>query len=154
MPKYQFAVRHDDEQHDDVRWTHLPDEEAARRFAGLLVRELLSSKRYTDWSRSYLDIKDENGRLLVAIRFANQLSGLRGATHQKAQSGYRGRSSALRSEKRSERGYPKQRSLPSSGAPCRGVVWAIDSHQKTYPEMRYRFDHVLRRTLGGRQWPN
>ena len=70
MPKYQFAVRHDDEQHDDVRWTHLPDEEAARRFAGLLVRELLSSKRYTDWSRSYLDIKDENGRLLVAIRFA------------------------------------------------------------------------------------
>ena len=27
MPKYQFAVRHDDEQHDDVRWTHLPDEE-------------------------------------------------------------------------------------------------------------------------------
>jgi hypothetical protein len=85
---------------------------------------------------------------------ANQLSGLRGATHQKAQSGYRGRSSALRSEKRSERGYPKQRSLPSSGAPCRGVVWAIDSHQKTYPEMRYRFDHVLRRTLGGRQWPN
>jgi len=70
MPKYQFAVRHDDEQHDDVRWTHLPDEEAARRFARLLIRELISSKRHTDWSSSYLDIKDENGRALVAIPIA------------------------------------------------------------------------------------
>jgi hypothetical protein len=33
MPVYQFAVKRDSVPDPDVRWTHLSDDEAARRFA-------------------------------------------------------------------------------------------------------------------------
>ena len=69
MPVYQFAVNHDGQQETDVRWTHLPDEESARRFARLLIGEFVSSGQYRDWSRSYLEVRDGGGRLLLTIPF-------------------------------------------------------------------------------------
>jgi hypothetical protein len=67
MPIYQFAVRHGGEQDDDVRWMHLPDEKAARHFANQLIRDILSGGRQPDRVRYYLDIKNEDGELLLAI---------------------------------------------------------------------------------------
>lgn len=69
MPVYQFAVRRDDEQDADVRWTHLPDKEAARRFANLLIKEFVSSGRYPVSSRCRLEVKNENGEVLLSIPF-------------------------------------------------------------------------------------
>jgi hypothetical protein len=70
MPIYQFAVRRDNGRDDDVRWTHLPDDEAARRFAVLLIREVLASERQLELAHCYTDIKDRNGHLLFTIPFA------------------------------------------------------------------------------------
>ena len=70
MPIYQFAVRRDNGQDDDVRWTLLPDDEAARRFAILLIREVLASERQLELAHCYMDIKDGNGHLLFTIPFA------------------------------------------------------------------------------------
>lgn len=69
MPIYQFAVRQEDDQDADVRWTHLPDKETARRFANLLIREFISSGRYADSTRACLEIKDDTGDLLLSIPF-------------------------------------------------------------------------------------
>jgi hypothetical protein len=39
MPIYQFVVRSGDHEDDpDVRWSNLPDEDAARRYGHLLSR--------------------------------------------------------------------------------------------------------------------
>ena len=52
----------------DVRYTHLADEEAARRYAKLLIHELAPSGFYS--SRScFLEVKDETGSLLFSIPF-------------------------------------------------------------------------------------
>jgi hypothetical protein len=69
MPIYQFAVRREDNQNADVRWTHLPDKERARRFAHLLIREFVSSGRYGDSTRTCLEVKDDTGDLLLSIPF-------------------------------------------------------------------------------------
>jgi hypothetical protein len=69
MPLYQFAVRHEDQQDTDVRWTHLPDEDSARRFPRRLINEFISSGHYPDWSRSYLEVRDGRGGLLLTIPF-------------------------------------------------------------------------------------
>jgi hypothetical protein len=39
MPVHHFAVKWDDDQAPDVRYTHLADEEAARRYAKLLIHK-------------------------------------------------------------------------------------------------------------------
>jgi hypothetical protein len=70
MPIYQFAVRRDGEQDDDVRWTHLPDDETARRFAALLIQDALAIERHPDSARYCMDVKDGNGHLLFTIPFA------------------------------------------------------------------------------------
>ena len=45
-----------------VRWTHLPDEEAALRYGQyLLIREFKSSGRYPYASHSRLQVKDDRG---------------------------------------------------------------------------------------------
>ena len=68
MPVYQFAVKWDDDQTPDVRYTHLANEEAARRYAKLLIHELAPSGFYS--SRScFLEVKDETGSLLFSIPF-------------------------------------------------------------------------------------
>src|SRR6478672_13807270 len=68
MPVHQFAVKWDDDQTPDVRYTHLADEEAARRYAKLLIHELAPSGFYS--SRScFLEVKDETGSLLFSIPF-------------------------------------------------------------------------------------
>ena len=67
MPVYQFAVRRDSIQDPDVRWTHLSDDEAARRFANLLIKELVSSGRYAQSLRSHLEVKDDSGGVLLSI---------------------------------------------------------------------------------------
>ena len=68
MPVYQFAVKWDADQTPDVRYTHLADEEAARRYAKLLIHELAPSGFYS--SRScFLEVKDETGSLLFSIPF-------------------------------------------------------------------------------------
>ena len=70
MPIYQFVVIGGD--HEDgpsVRWTHLPDEEAALRYGYLLIREFKSSGRYPDDSHSRLQVKDDRGEPIVSISF-------------------------------------------------------------------------------------
>jgi hypothetical protein len=67
MPVYQFAVRQDSVQDPDVRWTHLSDDEAARRFANLLIKEFVSTGRYAQSSRSRLEVKDDCGGVLLSI---------------------------------------------------------------------------------------
>jgi hypothetical protein len=62
MPVYQFAVKWDDDQSPDVRYTHLANEEAARRYAKLLIHELASSGFYSS-RPCLLEVKDENGPL-------------------------------------------------------------------------------------------
>jgi hypothetical protein len=69
MPIYQFAVRREDDQEADMRWTHLPDKETARRFGKLLIKEFISSGRYSDAARVRLEIKDDAGDLLLSIPF-------------------------------------------------------------------------------------
>ena len=66
MPIYRFAVRREDDHDADVRWTHLPDKEAARR-ANLLIKEFVSSGRYAHSSRSHLEVKDDTGGVLLSI---------------------------------------------------------------------------------------
>jgi hypothetical protein len=59
MPMYQFAIKWADDQSPDTRYLHLEDEEAARRYAKLLIKELASSG--FDSSRScILEVKDES----------------------------------------------------------------------------------------------
>ena len=70
MPIYQFVVIGGD--HEDgpsVRWTHLPDEEAALRYGNLLIREFKSSGRYPDASHPRLQVKDDRGEPIVLISF-------------------------------------------------------------------------------------
>ena len=67
MPVYQFAVKRDSIQDPDVRWTHLSDDEAARRFANLLIKEFVSSGHYAQSSRSRLEVKDDSGGVLLSI---------------------------------------------------------------------------------------
>jgi hypothetical protein len=72
MPVYQFAVRRDDEQDPDVRWTHLPDQETARRFADLLMKEFeefVSNGRYANASQAFLEVRDDTGGILFSIPF-------------------------------------------------------------------------------------
>jgi hypothetical protein len=69
MPIYRFAVRREDDHDADIRWTHLPDKVTARRFANLLIKEFVSSGRYSDSTRTYLEVKDDAGALLLSIPF-------------------------------------------------------------------------------------
>jgi hypothetical protein len=68
MPVYQFAVKWDDDQNPDVRYTRLADEEAARRYAKLLIHKLASSGFYSS-RPCLLEVKDETGSLLFSIPF-------------------------------------------------------------------------------------
>ena len=73
MPVYEFAVKWDDDQTPDVRYTRLADEEAARRYAKLLIQELAPGGFYS--SRScFLEVKDETGSLLFSIPFRETLT--------------------------------------------------------------------------------
>ena len=72
MPIYQFVVRGGDhEDGPDVRWSHLPDEDAALRYGHLLIREFKSSGRYPDSSRLRVVVKDEMGEPLISIPFGD-----------------------------------------------------------------------------------
>ena len=65
MPVCQFAVKRDSVQDRDVRWTHLSDNEAARRFA--IIKEFVSSGHYAQSSRSRPEVKDDSGGVLHSI---------------------------------------------------------------------------------------
>ena len=70
MPIYRFVVVDGDHEYDpSVRWTHLPDEEAALRYGHLLIREFKSSGRYPDASHLRLEVKDDMGEPLLSISF-------------------------------------------------------------------------------------
>ena len=70
MPIYQFVVVDSDHEYDpSVRWTHLPDEEAALRYGHLLIREFKSSGRYPDTPHWRLEVKDDMGEPLISIPF-------------------------------------------------------------------------------------
>jgi hypothetical protein len=70
MPIYQFVVRSGDHEDDpDVRWSHLSDEDAARRYGHLLIKDFKSSGRYPDSSHLYVVVKDEMGTPLISIPF-------------------------------------------------------------------------------------
>jgi hypothetical protein len=72
MPVYQFAVKWDDDQTPDVRYTHLANEAAARRYAKLLIQELASSGFYSS-RPCVLEVKDESG-LLFSMSFRESAS--------------------------------------------------------------------------------
>src|SRR5262249_41285028 len=57
MPVYQFAIKWADDQSPDMRYLHLADEDAARRYAKLLIQELASSGFYSSRSCT-LEVKD------------------------------------------------------------------------------------------------
>lgn len=59
MPIYCFNAAKLADRCPDGRWTRLKDEEAARRFAKLLVEEFVASGRYADYSDWRLDVRDE-----------------------------------------------------------------------------------------------
>jgi hypothetical protein len=67
MPVYQFAIKWADDQSPDVRYSHLADEEAARRYAILFIDELASSGFYSS-RPCLLEVKDESG-LLFSMPF-------------------------------------------------------------------------------------
>jgi hypothetical protein len=70
MPIYQFVVRSGDHEDDpDVRWSHLCDEDEARRYGHLLIKVFKSSGRYPDSSLFYVVVKDEMGNPLISIPF-------------------------------------------------------------------------------------
>jgi hypothetical protein len=70
MPIYQFVVRSGDHEDDpDVRWSHLPDKDAARRYGHLLIKDFKTSGRYPDSSHLYVVVKDEMGNPLISIPF-------------------------------------------------------------------------------------
>jgi len=52
-----------------VRWTHLPDQETARRFADLLMKEFVSNGRYANASQAFLEVRDDTGGILFSIPF-------------------------------------------------------------------------------------
>ena len=62
MPVYQFAIKWADDQSPDMRYLHLADEDAARRYAKLLIQELAPSGFYSSRSCT-LEVKDESGPL-------------------------------------------------------------------------------------------
>jgi hypothetical protein len=45
----------------------LSDDDAARRFANLLLKEFVSSGRYAHSPRSHLEVKDDTGGILLSI---------------------------------------------------------------------------------------
>ena len=50
MPIYQFVVRSGDHADDpDVRWSHVPDEDAARRYGHLLIKDF-KGLRGIEWA--------------------------------------------------------------------------------------------------------
>jgi hypothetical protein len=70
MPIYQFVVRSGDHEDDpDVRWSHLPDKDAARRYGHLLIKNFKTSGRCPDSSHLYVVVKDEMGNPLISIPF-------------------------------------------------------------------------------------
>jgi len=76
MPIYQFVVRSGDHEDDpDVRWSHLPDEDAARRYGHLLIKDFKTSGRYPDSSHLYVVVKDEMGNPLISIPFRDIAAG-------------------------------------------------------------------------------
>ena len=70
MPIYQFVVMDGDHEYDhSMRWTHLPDEEAALRYGHLLIREFKSSGSYPEPAHPRLEVKDDMGEPLLSISF-------------------------------------------------------------------------------------
>ena len=69
MPAYQFTVRWNEDRAFDVRYTHLADQETARRYAKLLAKECVSTGFYPYSSRSRVEVKDGTGSVLFSIPF-------------------------------------------------------------------------------------
>ena len=69
MPVYQFAVRWNEDRASDVRYTHLADEAAARRYAKQLANESASTGFYPYSCRSRVEVKNEAGSVLFSIPF-------------------------------------------------------------------------------------
>jgi len=69
MPVYQFAVRWNEDRASDVRYTHLADEAAARRYAKQLADESASTGFYPYSCRSRVEVKNEAGSVLFSIPF-------------------------------------------------------------------------------------
>jgi hypothetical protein len=66
MPIYQFHVRADHAE-PDVRWSHLADVEAAKRYARSLIDSFKSNHHFNADYR--IEIKDDSGRPIATIPF-------------------------------------------------------------------------------------
>lgn len=72
MPRYFFVLRGpDDEKHDDLVGTELPDKSGAVAYARKIVSELKEAGGYDDpgW---ILIVKDETGDRIADVRFADR----------------------------------------------------------------------------------
>jgi len=67
MPIYQFQVV-EDHKAPDVRWTHLSDDEAAKRYGRLLIKDFkVNDRRFHP--RCRMEIKDDVGRSIATLSF-------------------------------------------------------------------------------------
>jgi hypothetical protein len=69
MPIYQFQVVGDRDADPDVRWTHLSDADAAKKYARILIRDFKLKGHFNSHSR--LELKDDTGRPVAMLRFAD-----------------------------------------------------------------------------------
>jgi hypothetical protein len=69
MPIYQFRVL-EDHHAPDVRWTHLSNVEAAKKYARLLIQEFRSKGQFD--VRSKLEIRDDLGRPVATLPFEDR----------------------------------------------------------------------------------
>jgi len=75
MPLYYYHLRSRGLLFEDPEGTELPDEKAARQEALLAARELLriSDTSVRDWLGRSFEIVDQDGRLVVAVPFAEAI---------------------------------------------------------------------------------
>jgi hypothetical protein len=67
MPTYQFQVV-EDYQSPDVRWTYLSDDDAAKRYGRLLIKDFKShGGKFA--AHTNMEIKDDQGRRVAILPF-------------------------------------------------------------------------------------
>lgn len=68
LPRYYFILQRPDRVHDDRQGTVLPDEAAARNYAGRVIRELKEGGGYDD-PASTMIVKNEARETVFSIPF-------------------------------------------------------------------------------------
>jgi hypothetical protein len=72
MPIYQFLVQPSHAE-PDVRWSYLPDSDAAKRYARVLINDFKSRRKFD--GRSKMEIQDDAGKSIATIPFDDDAAG-------------------------------------------------------------------------------